>query len=70
MRQIGWIIVLLKAPFGTIALGASLRRLPIVDVTTQVLLATRVRGGTTINMWRSRTQSVARLFNGPRLQHR
>ena len=49
-----WFIVLLKVPFGTIALGANLRGLRIVDVTTWALLVTRVRGGTTTNKWWSR----------------
>ena len=44
---------------GTIALGAGLRRLFIVTVTTQALLGTRVHGRTTINKRWSRTQSVA-----------
>ena len=47
-------IFLMNAPLGTIALGASLRRLSIVTVTTHALLVTRVRGGTTINQWWSR----------------
>ena len=41
--------VLMGAPFGTIALGASLRWLSVVTVTTQALLVTRVRVRTTIN---------------------
>ena len=42
-------IVLMNAPFGTIALGASLRMLSAVTVTTQALLVPQSRGGTSIN---------------------
>ena len=52
----------MSAPFGTIALGESLRRLSVVIVTIQVLLGTRGHGGTTINKWRSRSQFCHQLL--------
>ena len=54
-------IVLMSAPFGTIALGESFRKIPTVAVTTQELLVTMVWDGFTINKWWSLTQFVARL---------
>ena len=50
-----WFVMFGSVNAGTIALGGSFRRLPIVDVTTQALLVTRVRGRTTVNKWTSST---------------
>ena len=51
-------IVLMNAPFGTIALGWSLRRLSVASVTTQALFVTRVHLRTTVSKWSGHVHSL------------